>query len=647
MINSRSGPRAEGPAVESPRRINAAVPSCPENVSLPVRFRDSSAAPDTHPSIRSRAATLLRLAAIAGGVLMASPKAAPAHEIPREVTVRAFVQPKGDVLRIAVRVPLEAMRDVEFALRGPGYLDVARSDALMRDAAKIWVADGLTVFADGTPLGAAHITAVRASLPSDGAFLTLDAAVQHLASAPLDADVNVPWQQAMLDVLLEYRITSDSADFAIRPNMARLGVRTMSVVQFVPPNGTPRVYTYEGDPGLLTLDPGFLDAALRFVQLGVTHILGGIDHLLFLLCLVVPFRKIRPLVAIVTSFTVAHSLSLGAAAFGFAPDALWFPPLVEMLIALSIVYMACENILGVGLERRWTLAFAFGLVHGFGFSFALRDSLQFAGAQLVTSLAAFNVGVELGQVAVLLVAVPVLVMLFRRVPERAGVILLSAFVAHTAWHWTTERGEALAQHRIALPVMDALFAANAIRALIALVLVAGTGWLLHRVLRRWVTRHAAASPAVAAPAAASLAPLVLLASAALCGAALMGTPVRAEAQTSAAKPGGLTTMSGVYTAEQAKQGREVFTGTCTGCHTPAAHTGPVFTTKWVGRSVDDLFTYIRNSMPKIAPGSLTEDEYVWVTAYILRLNGMPPGTTELSAEPALMRAVKIDTVKKK
>ena len=106
-----------------------------------------------------------------------------------------------------------------------------------------------------------------------------------------------------------------------------------------------------------------------------------------------------------------------------------------------------------------------------------------------------------------------------------------------------------------------------------------------------------------------------------------------------------TTMSGVYTAEQARQGREVFTGTCTGCHTPAAHTGPVFTTKWVGRSVDDLFTYIRNSMPKIAPGSLTEDEYVWVTAYILKLNGMPTGTAELSAEPSMMRALRIDTVK--
>ena len=137
-----------------------------------------------------------------------------------------------------------------------------------------------------------------------------------------------------------------------------------------------------GDPGLVRLDPRWHQAAWRFVQLGFGHILDGIDHLLFVLCLVIPFRRLRPLVAIITSFTVAHSITLIASASGFAPDALWFPPLIEVLIALSIVYMAFENIVGPKLERRWIIAFAFGLVHGFGFSFILRNSLQFAGAHL-------------------------------------------------------------------------------------------------------------------------------------------------------------------------------------------------------------------------------------------------------------------------
>ena len=86
------------------------------------------------------------------------------------------------------------------------------------------------------------------------------------------------------------------------------------------------------------------------------------------------------------------------------------------------------------------IAFGFGLVHGFGFSFALRETLQFAGSHLLTSLLSFNVGVELGQLLVLVLLVPALDLLFRYVvAERMGTIILSALVAHTAWHWMIER----------------------------------------------------------------------------------------------------------------------------------------------------------------------------------------------------------------
>ena len=179
------------------------------------------------------------------------------------------------------------------------------------------------------------------------------------------------------------------------------------------PGGAVRAFEYSGDPGLVRLDPRWHQAALRFVALGFEHILDGIDHLLFLTCLVIPFRRVGPLVAIVTSFTVAHSVTLIASAFGLAPGALWFPPLVETLIAMSIVYMAFENIVGVKLRRRWLITFAFGLVHGFGFSFALRETLQFAGSHLLTSLVSFNIGVELGQLLVLVLLVPALSLVFR------------------------------------------------------------------------------------------------------------------------------------------------------------------------------------------------------------------------------------------
>src|SRR4029079_15347659 len=209
-----------------------------------------------------------------------------------------------------------------------------------------------------------------------------------------------------------------------------------------------RAYEFSGDPGLVRLDPRWQQAALRFVQEGFAHILGGTDHLLFLFCLVIPFRRLRPLIAVVTAFTVAHSITLIASAYELGPDALWFPPLIETLIAVSIVYMALENIAGARVQRRWMIALGFGLVHGFGFSFALRQNLQFAGSHLLTSLLSFNVGVELGQLLVLLLLVPLLDALFRFVvAERMGTIILSALVAHTGWHWMIERADRLRQFK--------------------------------------------------------------------------------------------------------------------------------------------------------------------------------------------------------
>ena len=209
-----------------------------------------------------------------------------------------------------------------------------------------------------------------------------------------------------------------------------------------------------------------------------------------------------PLVAIVTSFTVAHSVTLIASAFELAPDALWFPPLVETLIALSIVYMAFENIAGVKLRRRWLITFGFGLVHGFGFSFALRETLQFAGSHLLTSLLAFNVGVELGQLLVLALLVPLLHVVFRyAVAERTGAILLSALVAHTAWHWMTERGAQLAQFQFepAWPVFDLLLLASLMRWAMLLLIIAGLLWVMHMLFPQDADEPAA-KPAVRAAA---------------------------------------------------------------------------------------------------------------------------------------------------
>src|SRR5688572_19658740 len=371
-----------------------------------------------------------------------------AHEIPADVTVHVFVKPEGQTLRVLVRAPLEAMRDVVFPTRDPGFLDFTKAEQPVRTAAETWIANGVRVYENGQALGRPIMAAVRLSLPSDRSFDSWEQAFRHVTGTPLPENTELIWTQARLDVLLEFQIQSDASAFSIATDFARFGLRTLSVMRFLPPGGTMRVFQYTGDAGLLHLDPRWHQAALRFVKSGVEHILGGIDHLLFLLCLVVPVRRLKPLILVVTAFIVAHSLSMIAAALDFVPSGLWFPPLIETLMALSIVWMALENIVGVtNMQRRWVVTFLFGLVHGFGFSFALRETLQFGGSHFVTSLVSFNVGVELGQILALLLIVPALQLLYRYVvAERIGGILISALVAHHAWHWMIERGQALFEH---------------------------------------------------------------------------------------------------------------------------------------------------------------------------------------------------------
>jgi hypothetical protein len=409
-------------------------------------------------------------------LLLAAPAAA--HEIPASVVVQAFVRPQGQQLRVLVRAPLGAMRDVEFPVRGDGLLDLDRAGTPLRDAATLWLARDIQVYEENAALPAPRIVAVRVSLPSDRSFLTYEGALAHVTGPALPPGTSVVHDQLLMDVLLEYPIASDRSAFSIRPALARLGVRVVTVVRYQPPAGQERAFELSGDPGLVRLDPRWHQAAWRFVQLGFAHILDGTDHLLFLFCLVIPFRRFGALALIVTAFTVAHSITLIAAASGLAPDALWFSPLVETLIAVSILYMALENIAGAGsVQRRWIIAFAFGLVHGFGFSFALRSTLQFAGSHLVTSLLAFNVGVEIGQLLVLAAFIPLLQLLFRFVvPERIGTIILSALVAHTAWHWTADRWSDLRQFEP--PALDALTLAGGVRWLMAALIIAAVVWLI-------------------------------------------------------------------------------------------------------------------------------------------------------------------------
>ncbi len=176
--------------------------------------------------------------------------------------------------------------------------------------------------------------------------------------------------------------------------------------------------------------------ALGFLQMGVEHILTGYDHLVFLLGLVIVGGRIRSMLAVVTAFTVAHSITLGVAALGT-----WVPPsrVIEPLIALSIAYVGVENFFVKNTENRWRITFPFGLVHGFGFAGALRE-IELPREQIPTALVFFNLGVEAGQLAVMAFVLPAVYYLRKKdgfVPR--GTQAVSGAVALAGLFWFVDR----------------------------------------------------------------------------------------------------------------------------------------------------------------------------------------------------------------
>ena len=175
---------------------------------------------------------------------------------------------------------------------------------------------------------------------------------------------------------------------------------------------------------------------IAFFRLGVEHILTGYDHILFLFALMLRGGRFRSLLGIVTAFTLAHSITLALAVLGVVvvPSAI-----VEPVIALSIAYVALENIFHRrAAARRWAVSFVFGLVHGFGFADALLE-LGLPPSGIVGSLMFFNLGVEAGQAMIVAALFPVLSWLCRFAWERRAVTAISAAVFVAAMVLAIER----------------------------------------------------------------------------------------------------------------------------------------------------------------------------------------------------------------
>ncbi|MFN7981906.1 MAG: HupE/UreJ family protein [Vicinamibacterales bacterium] len=248
-------------------------------------------------------------------VLAAVPLILSAHEIPNDVTMHAFVRVEGSQVKLYVRVPLIAIRDIIIPQKDADNIDLSRADSQLHDAATLWVGDDVKMFENERMLEGQQVLAVRATPVEDRSFDTFDAANLLLSTPQRQVDVAV--KTGYLDILFGYPVQSADSHFSIDPKWARLGVRTLTTVRFVLADGTIRAFELEGNPGLVRLDPTIWQSMQRFLTLGFRHVLvDDTDHILFILCLIVPFRRFRSVVTMLLSFAAAYTLTLVAGAYG-------------------------------------------------------------------------------------------------------------------------------------------------------------------------------------------------------------------------------------------------------------------------------------------------------------------------------------------
>src|SRR5688572_9898318 len=406
-----------------------------------------------------------------------------AHDIPDEIAVQSYVRPQQNQLQVLLRIPLLAIADANLPKDGTGYLAMPYLEPALREAAN-QISNGIVFLEGDERLTRYDLTNARISLPSDRSFDSYDTALARVRGAKLPDATQVYYNQGFLDLEMHFPIQSQDSAFSMRVLFGRgLANRTATYINFIRPDGAVRAFRIHDDTPLVRLDPRAHQAAWVFLKAGFYRFLDGLDHLLFIIVLALPFRRARDLVKPIAAFAIAHSITLTFAAFGLARVDTWFAPTIGALIALSLVYVSIENGISTSLRHRWIVALVFGLFHGLGFAIALQETLQFAGSHPIAALVAYNVGLELGTLIILAIVLPAANVLFSQVvAERAGIIVSSVLIGHAGWHWMTER-LAVAQLS-SWPLLDLNLLLTVVRWLLALTVVGGAVWFVAGLMKK-------------------------------------------------------------------------------------------------------------------------------------------------------------------
>lgn len=323
------------------------------------------------------------------------------------------------------------------------YLDVDAAERNPNGLGRL-IADAHSLVVDGRAL-AGSVERVRVYHASEQPpFSTLTEAQTALADG-FDPRIPVIYvNDAVVDVRLFYPAREPVQRYAfssVAPSGLAEASQTATVLHDHRPSGRAIYHATGALEPPIVVGRSQIEAAANFVIEGVLHIWKGTDHLLLVLCLIIGATSLRNLLWRVSGFTVGHTVTLMAGFLGFRPSGAWFVPLVETLIAASIIYAGIAAVLRRRDVATLGATVLIGLLHGFGFSFVLNQVLRLDAPDLWTCLLSFNLGVEIGQVAIVALAWPVLRMLDRRGQRASDAIRYVVVVPCilTATIWTGER----------------------------------------------------------------------------------------------------------------------------------------------------------------------------------------------------------------
>ncbi len=309
------------------------------------------------------------------------------------------------------------------------------------------VAGSHALMVEGQPIAGQAVEArvlARGNTPPFNTLAEARAAFDGPVYPQLDGELEV--NSALVDVRVDYPFSGDIGTLTVSSTLApgeMAAHDTQNLIVLHAMDGTTRSQQVGGllaEP--VTVYEPVWRAMAQFMALGVEHIVFGLDHVFFVLCLVIGAATLGGLAWRVTGFTLGHTVTLLAGYYGYVPEGAWFVPAVEVGIAASIIYAAAVPMAG---WRNPLVAFgvtsALGLLHGFGFSSSLRELVRPDEPDTVARLASFNIGVEVGQLAIVALAWPALVWLARSSPARRAraVDVVAIGAIWVAGLWVLER----------------------------------------------------------------------------------------------------------------------------------------------------------------------------------------------------------------